>query len=632
MPKIRINNTPNEIKVKKTIGATERYNANIEVEVGEAILTNSLFDGLPELFMASGKKHYDGGTPLKLADKSFIFSNADKMKIQDEVVLDEFNQNTKKNVRKGISPADLAKQYDLNKYRKTLSDPTADRWQRETAKMMIDNYATKLGQLALVQEADKGFPQGVPHASLPYLAEMNMSGLDVVTAGDETAENGGQYRVKVVKRPTFSTGGEENVEPHKSKTDKGKTTPTGRNSDAQWSKDSYNAHYKALGINADDDKTAQAELYDKADPFMKAFMWGHYGKTGVGSKDKLSKFAPTADELENFGAYKERMLQQYGSEKALKKELAPLKSSFADGQSGARTSFLLNNFGLKAGDPAKPALAKPEEATRLTTGEPYTKAALEIKEVKKPGLNQFWTQDMVNMAGAVGDFNRIKKYMPWESTWQTKTADPTFYDPTRELAANSEQAAISGNILSTFTGPQATSSRLSDVQGNALANAANILGKYSNLNVGIDNQFEMANTEILNNDSHARSDRATRLYDKGVIANQQYDNSKALGRQKIRDAFNSAWTNRGRTQALNSVNKQYKVDPTTGFIEHTGVEGVWTREQQMADFDKVFNETAENPLYGGDSDKILRAVKIKMGMKDLKSDQMPYDSYNPAFQ
>jgi hypothetical protein len=217
--------------------------------------------------------------------------------------------------------------------------------------------------------------------------------------------------------------------------------------------------------------------------------------------------------------------------------------------------------------------------------------------------------------------------MPWEAMPQMTLPEEVYYDPTRELAANSEQANIAGSVVGTFSGPQATSARISDIQGNALRNAADILGRYNNMNVQVANEFEMNQTQMLNQNSQMRSDRATRLYDKGVIANQQYDNAKAAGRQKMRDAFNQAWTNRGKTQALNSVNKQYKVDPITGFVEHTGVPGELNGNQQRADFDKIFEETSRNPLYKGDPKLILAAVKLKMGMKDQKSDVMPYDDY-----
>jgi hypothetical protein len=92
------------------------------------------------------------------------------MKIKDPNMLKFFgkNPNTKRS-KKGYTPADLSKQYDLNVYRKILADPTSDKMQRETAQLMIQNYNLKLGALALAQESLKGFDRGLPAIGVPML-------------------------------------------------------------------------------------------------------------------------------------------------------------------------------------------------------------------------------------------------------------------------------------------------------------------------------------------------------------------------------------------------------------------------------------------------------------------------------
>ena len=55
----------------------------------------------------------------------------------------------------GYTPAEIAKKYDLNKFKKVLSDPNADQGSKTTAQLMTDNYLGKLNKLAQVQEGMK---------------------------------------------------------------------------------------------------------------------------------------------------------------------------------------------------------------------------------------------------------------------------------------------------------------------------------------------------------------------------------------------------------------------------------------------------------------------------------------------
>ena len=113
-----------------------------------------------------GPRHTNGGVPLNLPDDTFIFSDTKAMKITDPKILTMFGKKAKKG---GYTPADLAKPFDINKYKGILMDPDTDRKERETAELMIKNYIMKLGALALAQESKKGFPQGIPEMAKPYM-------------------------------------------------------------------------------------------------------------------------------------------------------------------------------------------------------------------------------------------------------------------------------------------------------------------------------------------------------------------------------------------------------------------------------------------------------------------------------
>jgi hypothetical protein len=189
----------------------------------------------------------------------------------------------------------------------------------------------------------------------------------------------------------------------------------------------------------------------------------------------------------------------------------------------------------------------------------------EPKDIPVPGPPaEWWLQDTIKTTGAFGDLMGVKKYMPWAAPAKLQTPRPTFLDPTRELAANAEQANIQTAGMAQFAGPQALSARSSSVQGQASKNAADILSKYNNANVNIANQFEMKATDIRNQESMLNQATQQRLYDQNTIANQQFDNAKLAMRNNLRNYYTNAITNRWKTDALNQMFPNYQVSPGVG--------------------------------------------------------------------
>lgn len=213
---------------------------------------------------------------------------------------------------------------------------------------------------------------------------------------------------------------------------------------------------------------------------------------------------------------------------------------------------------------------KKSDGTVIYTGkDPNTGACLPCQEdVPVPQPAEWWLQDTIKTAGAFGDMMSIKKQMPWAPRVDLETPRPTFLDPTRELAANAEQANIQTQALGQFAGPQAMSSRASGVQGAAAKNAADILSKYNNANVNVANQFEMQSTNIRNQEQMANQGATQRLYDQNTIANQQFANAKLAMRNNLRNQYTNAITNRSKTDALNQLYPQYAVSPATGGFMH----------------------------------------------------------------
>lgn len=156
-------------EVRNSLTAVPRDQANLEAEGGETALVN--IDGIPAHFKISGKRHSQGGVPLDLPDNSFIYSDTASMKIKDPNILAQFGMAPKKG---GYTPAEIAKKYDINKYRKILSNPNSESLERKTAEAMIANNNMKLAKLAMAQESLKGFPQGIPVVAMPYMMANNI--------------------------------------------------------------------------------------------------------------------------------------------------------------------------------------------------------------------------------------------------------------------------------------------------------------------------------------------------------------------------------------------------------------------------------------------------------------------------
>jgi hypothetical protein len=204
-------------------------------------------------------------------------------------------------------------------------------------------------------------------------------------------------------------------------------------------------------------------------------------------------------------------------------------------------------------------------------GEPIvdnTVAAEETPEAPYVSNPQAWKQDKLNLLNAGLDYFDVQKALPWAARYEPELLSPTFYDPTRELAAQSEQANIANTALAQFTGPQALSARSASIQGQGAKQAADTLSRYNNQNVGVANQFEANNAQIANEAQRFNQAQNKQLYDQNVIANQQYKNTKRALRHNLADAQNTLTTNMMQTDAMNQMYPNYAVDPRSGGRMH----------------------------------------------------------------
>lgn len=169
---------PEQVKVNNKMGAIPREEANIEVEGGESVIGDVNKDGIVELMHFTGKRHHEGGVPVNIPEGSFIFSDTKKLTIKDPEILEKmFNLAPRK---KGYTPAEISKKYEINQYVQILKDETADEMTKRSAAEMLRKNKQKLGILAFIQESMKGFPDGIPTIAEEVLGTLGINAEEVI--------------------------------------------------------------------------------------------------------------------------------------------------------------------------------------------------------------------------------------------------------------------------------------------------------------------------------------------------------------------------------------------------------------------------------------------------------------------
>lgn len=660
-----------EIKVRKTLEPTSRENATLEAELGETVVTNLHDDGLPEFYNIGGKLHSRGGTPLNLPSNSFIFSNAKELKIKDENILKMFGKMAKKS---GYTPAEISKNFNLNKYREILADPDSTDLQRNTAELMIKNHINKLGQLALAQESMKGFDNGVPAIAMGHIENAGLDPASFINPAEvPTPEQLAGYK-DGGEIPKFKDGGSKGRRVKVIKAPQTSSRPTSKQNipkDAVlWdpSKDGYVREDVRAG---DYIKNPDTGRYEKVTGFKKKPYEGDFADDRLGGlqdefgllqdkiqdpkireeivrryRDKIKSVKPNSktgltqadidqaaglsdddiintflkkekqvyglgDAYRSHGDYDPKDLWDKGASRGLHKEtmeklgfeelsvpeVASFQTSYAVLQEMADdpeykselNDFMVTQIGLgdepgagtgKAtisdidgwdGNTTSGQAVLPKDTQIMSEDVPDVESEAPVKHLplttEEKRRAPFWTQDLVNMGVAGADYFGVKKYMPWQATPQWREAIPAFQD-FRGAAQRINSGLASGvRQLGAFAGPQAFAARFANMQRGVVDPILQLQEAEYRGNQQIANQFEMFNKESLNRFNVMKADLDTRLWDKTAIANQQFDNAKRQARHSMAQAFNQAWTNRGKTQTMNEMRPDFNVDPVTGFTE-----------------------------------------------------------------
>lgn len=269
-----------------------------------------------------------------------------------------------------------------------------------------------------------------------------------------------------------------------------------------------------------------------------------------------------------------------------------------------------------------PTATTPAATSTAVTTTPAKDTGVIAAQLEKPYVNPdyapWWLQDQIKTAGAAMDFARIKKRMPWQATPNLTLADPTFYDPTRALAANTEMTNLAMQSANAFTNPQLAGALTLAAQAQGAGRAADIIAQNQGQNVGVANQFEDANVNRINTFANNRANAVTGLYDKNILASQNFDNSRNMAREKLRQSYIDAITNRRNTQNLNQMYPQFAVDPSLGgpmfFHSPRNMKG---DQKPQQDFETLFTKYKSMGM-----DEPAKQARLTMGIQD------PYDEIN----
>lgn len=528
-------------KVNNTLTEVPREYANIEAEGGETAVVPEE-DETYSHYNIKGKRHTQGGVPLNVPEGTFIFSDTKKMKMGGSV-LKLFGKSEKST--KKFTPAQLAKQYDLNKYKAILEDPRADAIKKRTAELMIQNYNKKLAQLALVQEGKKGYPQGIPNIAQEYYAKM-MQASDA-QAQEEIEENPREemenpaeamYGGGMMYGGSMMHGGMHLKKYQGDKEGNEVTTP----------------YYNSPPIN----------------PTLAA-PWGEDFK--LPNLDSDSK----NPDLE------------------MERPKKPSESKSLD-----------------------PATAPPADPMNVGViqYEPWNKNKKEEEEKKnyeyKPVRYGWTTSDKLNLLNSLVNMAGVKKATPFEPTMQFQRPETRYLDPSRALAANVEQMNAARQAAAMFAGPQ---SRYSFNAGQFGKNAADIIGQYANQNIAIGNQAAQQAANVANQQMQFDAQRAKRLYDAGVISEQQYQNAMRQARTGVLQAYTQGMKNAADLYNLSMTESPYyAIEPGRGTIYFRSGKAMQDfykqqNQSQSADYASAYDKAAEladaRKLSGKTRDKFI---------------------------
>src|SRR5574343_45465 len=529
--------------VRGTYPEVDRDEANIEVELGEIIVSPDL----STIYKAAGKKHSKGGTPIQAKEGSYIVSDYIKTNpVVKEMLGFEPGNDKKETWAKFLSKNINTKYYNslaaimMDKEKGKPVDPYA----YNTAKNKLPDYQELVGKVALGNEISKallGKEYKIPDIALGALQSIQVPNIDEDTDPLYRMQGGGTT-------PAWLTPW------LKSNTDKGSLSPTnqrttysGQNNSMY---DDYN-YWKQQNDGKDFNSLGDYQKYVyqrvlEADPGAVANMWRDYGQTGAsGSKSLVSN-----DMLFNWD--KTPNAEDVGS--------TDLISNFADGKySGVRTEAL-TKFRYKPNPTLQEVTvsATRKKPTAATTSNPAK--PLEKKDPIEFGNNPIQYKQSTNAFNviALGEAisNPINTYYPSTQIPDVQYMNPQLDDPNYYPIQAAQRTRM--DMLNQISNPSMARA-VGSYQPDQINGIINETQRAHGNNLSTVNGAKQFNTQTYNNYAGMFANLKNQHYDKTIMSQEQRDIARRLKSQDIRGVAQNMVGNMQKMQFMKTMFPQYSM-------------------------------------------------------------------------
>jgi len=175
----------------------------------------------------------------------------------------------------------------------------------------------------------------------------------------------------------------------------------------------------------------------------------------------------------------------------------------------------------------------------------------------KSGITAANISDAVTAAKLLG----IKKHLPWEPAVNVKypnmllESDQPIRNVLAEQTNQLTNAMYSGNS-------QVGRAAAQNAQSELLRRSVQAAGEVGNRNVNTYNQFEQLRSQLGNSEDAARRERAKRIYDGTIIANQQFTNARNAGLDVVAKTAAEREEQAAFLHNQNMTNPYYQLDRT----------------------------------------------------------------------
>lgn len=524
-----------EDKITKNVNPIDRELADIEAEKGEIILKPDM-SGIYEI---KGKRHTKGGTPIKAAPNSFIFSDFKDLAIDKETQeLLKLKKGGSVGKQKNTPAEVLKRNLDIEHYNKlinNLSDDNKDVIAKRSSELMLAKYQQILGRVAFAQEEQKQFEDGVPPFSsdtAPVMQDELQENMDEQEQYEGGGNVGGNPFLPKAQRGKI-TANNTKVVTDKSFNDwglwKGDQLPTFENiygeTNAANKIDNLDVLASSLGYNGPkNNKNFQQWLYDSS-PENKAI---------------IDKWHDNYSEGPNAGMF--------------------------DGKIGIRWQNALKELTKKVPTPTvriTPPAAVPfvPGTSTPTVGNPFTRETLpyepNVRRTKEMIVDESW---------AALEALKVKKYDPYRKQIKSPLVDLNNYDPQNAInkitgAANQAYRATRG------LNPYQAQASINEVYGKTISGIADVQGQYDERNISVENQQNMTNNQSQKADLQANVNFDSQYYDQSVLSNQRFDNAKSIAWNQFRSLRNS---NQMQLDQLYNVLAQQPIAGSTPVLDNKG--------------------------------------------------------------